>query len=188
MKLKVPLTIICLLAMASWTGATGNGLSSPPRDRVAAALQACVEKYGPLTDVEGEVMTVGTDWISLREVQAREKTFSCRTAEIFVNGYAGHLSALRPIAPGFYFAARLYFDQQGILRLVDGWYVGAEVEVLAVEAGGRLLTVQPLEQAQTYRLILSPHLASPSPALAPGSICFLLLDWEYRVRKILWLE
>lgn len=185
MKIKVAITIICLLAVTSWTGAAGNGFSFPARHRVAAALQTCAEKYGPLTVEEGEVTTVGSDWLSLRANQAGEKTFPCLNAAIFVNGYAGLLPALRPIAPGFYFAARLYFDQQGILRLVDGWYVGAEVEIRAVEAGGRRLTVQPVDQAETYQLILSPHLAPPSPALAPGSICFLLFDWEHRVRKII---
>ncbi|NLY91922.1 MAG: hypothetical protein GX081_10025 [Firmicutes bacterium] len=185
MKIKVALTIVCLLTVASWTGATGNGFSFPTRHRVAAALHKCGEDYGPLTVEEGEVTAVGAGWISLRSNQAGEKTFSCMDAEIFVNGNAGDLPALRPIAPGFNFAVRLYFDQHGILRLVDGWYVGVEVEVLAVEAEGRLLTVQPLDQAQTYHLILSPHLAPSSPVLTPGSICFLLLDWEDRVRKIL---
>ncbi|HEY8391711.1 MAG TPA: hypothetical protein VIL83_03195 [Capillibacterium sp.] len=188
MKRKVALTIIWLLLVASWAGATGSGFIFPARYRVAAALRACEENYGPLTVAEGEVTAVGEGWLCFRPQQAPEKAFPCGEAEIFVNGTAGQLPALRPIVPGFNFLVRLYFDQQGILRLVDGWYVGAEVEVLAVEDGGRRLTVQPLDQAQTYRVILSPHLNPSSSALAPGSICFLLLDWENRVHKIIGRE
>ncbi|HHT49099.1 MAG TPA: hypothetical protein GXZ98_07385 [Firmicutes bacterium] len=189
MKIKVLLAIVFfILAVTSRTDATVNGFSFPPPNRVAAALKACEEQYGTLAVEEGEIIAVTADRISFRGYQTGEKTIPPSTTAVFVNGCAGELAALRPIAPGFYFTARLYFDQQGVLRLVDGWYIGAEVEILAVETGSRFLTVQPLDQTQTYRLHLSPHLTIPSSALVPGKICFLLLNGEHQVFKILWLD
>ena len=164
--------------------ATGSKFSPPLRTVVEKAISCCAESYGPLVTQVGEVLAVSADRITLSGPVSGEETIKATVATVFVNGHSGDLMALRPVAPGFYFAARLFFDQQGILRLIDAGYVGAEVEVITVDIGRRLLTVQPLDQTQTYQLTFSPLLPATSPQLAPGDICFLLLDWENRIRKI----
>lgn len=186
MKTKIAWGILFfLITTAVPTGATVNNLSFPTRTKVEQALQEAVESWGPLVCREGEISAVVADRISLREVGRGESMFFLGAAEVFVNGQPGNSTALRPIAPGFNFAARLHFDQEGVLRLVDGWYVGTEVKVLAVDPERNLLTVQPLDHTRTGRLAFSPHFTATSPLPAPGETCFLLFDWEHRVRQII---
>lgn len=177
-------TVLLLTLFALRAEATTSVFSFPNRNQVEQALQNYTENCGPLVCIEGEISAVTTDGISLRERDRRESTFSLNAAEVFVNGQAGVSAALRPIAPGFNFAARLYFDQEGVLRLVDGWYVGVEAEVLTVDPERRFLTVQPLDHAQINQFIFSPLLPATSPLPTPGEICFILFDWEHRVRQI----
>ena len=56
---------------------------------------------------------------------------------------------------------------KGVLRLVDGWYLGVEAEVLAVDRERRLLTVRPLDQTETNQFICSPLLPHHQPLFQP---------------------
>ena len=187
MKNWVRLGILGLLLVLSYISeATEHTCSVPDRALVVQAVRDCTEQYGPLVVKTGEISATADGEITLGAVaDGQEKTFSSSAAAVFINGQLGITAALRPIAPEFYFAARLYFDQQGVLRLVDGWYVGIEVEVLAVDTTRRALTVRPIDQGATWRLTLSPLLSLSNSALTPGDSCFLLLDWENNIRKVI---
>jgi hypothetical protein len=188
MKLKLAcgtLILFSLTFLALRAEATVNGLFFPDRNQVEQTLHLYTKEYGPLVCIAGEISAVTTDGIRLREMDRSERTFSLNDAAVFVNGQAGVNNALRPIAPGFNFTARLYFDHQGVLRLVDGWYLGVEAEVLAVDRERRLLTVRPLDQTETNQFICSPLLTTTSPLPASGEICYFLFDWEHRVRRII---
>ncbi|NLC53313.1 MAG: hypothetical protein GX770_05045 [Firmicutes bacterium] len=178
-------TVLFLTLFALRAETTVNVFSFPDRNQVGQALHIHTGNYGPLVCIEGEISAVTADWISLRQKDRGEITFSLKDAEVYVNGQVGLCTALRPIAPGLNFAARLYIDHEGVLRLVDGWYVGMEAEVLAVDPECRFLTLRPLDTPETNRFIFSPLLPTTSPLPAPGEVCFFLFDWEHRVRRII---
>ena len=157
----------------------------PDRALVVQAVRDCAKKHGPLVVVTGEISATADQGITLAGADGQEKAYSCAAAAVFINGQLGLTAALRPIAPEFYFAARLYVDHQGVLRLVDGWYVGVEAEVLAIETDYSALIVRPLDQGETSRLPFSPlFLPRSDPPLTPGEICFFLVDWENNIRKV----
>ncbi|WP_231133424.1 hypothetical protein [Capillibacterium thermochitinicola] len=165
--------------------AMANVFGFPSRNQVEQALHSATENWGPLVCLEGEITDVTADGFRFRASDHEESFFSHQDAEVFVNGRAGLCTALRPIAPGFNFDARLYLDRAGVLRLVDGWYVGVEAEVLTIDPERGLLTVQPLDHAQANQFRLSPLFSATSPLPAPGEVCFFLFDWEYQVRRII---
>ncbi len=182
-KLLCPVLLLTLLVLP--VEAKVNDASFPNRAQVEQALRFATETWGPLSCRTGEISAVTADWICLREKDGGEKTFFLKDAVIFVNGQRGIGTALRPIAPGFNFAACLYLDQTGVLRLVDGWYVGVEVEVRTVDWERRILTARPLDRAQTDQFTISPLLPANHPLPTPGEICYFLLDWDYQVRRII---
>lgn len=175
-----------LSLLVSGSEAAEQNFIFPDRTLVAQVVRDCTKEYGPLVVKTGEIFASADEAITLRiAADEQEKTYSSSEAAVYINGQLGIAAALRPIAPQFYFVARLYFDRQGILRLVDGWYVGVEVEVLAVDTPARGLTVRPLDQTETWCLNLTPQLCHSELAFAPGECCFLLLDWENDIRKVI---
>src|SRR5690606_19610235 len=108
-KLLCPVLLLTLLVLP--VEAKVNDASFPNRAQVEQALRFATEAWGPLSCRTGEISAVTADWICLREKDGGEKTFFLKDAVIFVNGQRGIGTALRPIAPGFNFAACLYLDQ-----------------------------------------------------------------------------
>jgi hypothetical protein len=175
-----------LFVLVSRSEATEQTLIFPDRTRVAQAVRDCTKEYGPLVVETGEILATADERITLRgATDGREKVYSCAVATVFINGQLGVTTALRPIAPQFYFVARLYFDYQGVLRLVDGCYAGVEGEVLAVDTADRGLTVRPLDQSDTWGLTFASPLSHSDLAFTPGECCYFLLDWENNIRKVI---
>ncbi|NLM37635.1 MAG: hypothetical protein GX202_05865 [Firmicutes bacterium] len=184
-KLSWGTVVLFIVLIGLPTEAMANVLAFPGRNQVEEAVRFTTENWGPLVCLAGEIADVTAEGIRFSAKGCGERFFSHQDAEVFVNGRAGLWPALRPIAPGFNFAARLYLDQAGVLRLVDGWYIGVEAEVLAIDQERGLLTVRPLDHAQTNQFSFSPLFFTTSFLPAPGEVCFFLLDWEHQVRRII---
>ena len=184
MKIRVYVVALMTLMVTGPAKATTSGLLLPARTEVTAEITRCQELFGPLVFREGEILEVDGDYIKVAGNHGVVETLKLTTdCQIFVNGRQGTLSALRPVAPGFSFMIRLYVDQQGVPRLVDGWYIGGLVTVIAISPQENFLLVQDLESNRVYRLLISQALKEETRLLAPGVTCFLLLDWETQVRK-----
>ena len=177
--------IMMLLAGEGNALATSSGLSLPDRQEVRSALADLEALYTALTLAEGEVTAVGDGCLQLRTDSGLSMTYQIPTScAVFVNGRPGSLSALRPVSFGSFFVVRLYFDQDQIPRLIDGWYIGGLVTIMAVDTQHHTLSVQVVESNEIYRLTVIPALREELPRLTRGMVCFLLLGWEAQVRKI----
>ena len=108
---------------------------------------------------------------------------------VFVNGRPGENAALKPVAPGCYFYACLYFLPDGKLHLVAGWYLGGEVKILKIEEadGGRsLVTVRGMENTGETTVVW--YYPEDGAGLFPGMTGYLLLASDGRVRTFFPLE
>lgn len=114
-----------------------------------AALEEC---YGRLTPLTGEILSVDSNQIILVNHGEKHLYQVDETTMIWANERTSCLKALRPVAEYCYFSARVWIDDNGRIRAIEGFYRGAEVYVMAVTEldGNRYrLIVQNLEQDQT---------------------------------------
>lgn len=186
MKKRACLTlIIMVLAGVRSAQATSGGLAIPDRQAVLTTITSNEALFGLLTLNEGEVVSVDGDRLQLVTGSGLSETYTIPSScPVYINGRQGSLSALRPVAPGSFFATRLYVDHDQIPRLIDGWYVGGLVVIIAADSQHHTLCVQAVESNKVYHLAVSPALRGEVSRLAPGKTCFLLLGWEAQVRKI----
>ena len=180
------LVLFILLSFAGTVNSKDTGLFIPNRTAVTAEVQLNEELFGPLEVKEGEVLEAGNDHFIIREEDGKTETFilsaDCR---VFINGQQGGVSALRPVLPGFLFTVRLYIDHSGNLRLVDGWYVGGVVKVDSIDFQKGLIFVEAVENGEIYSFLIRTKFKEQIFRLVPGTACFILLDCERGIRRIL---
>ena len=179
------LVLFILLSFVGTVNSKDAGLFIPNRMVVTAEVQLKEEIYGPLKIIEGEVLETGNDYLLIRGRDGKTETFTLSAeSTVFVNGQEGEISALRPVSPGLFFAVRLYFTYSDNLCLVDGWYVGGVVKVNVIDVQKRLMYVQAVENGESYLFLISPNLKEKISRLAPGTACFILIDYEHGIRRI----
>lgn len=89
--------------------------------------------FGELRPISGEIHAISSELVVLK---SRSRIIRCHLESsplIWVNGRPGRLEALRPVAENCYFSARLWIDGDGHVRAIEGFYRGAEVELVEVE-------------------------------------------------------
>lgn len=178
-----------LLAGFHRAQATPAGLILPDTCRFTGLLAVEEERHGPLRQEKGEIIAAEKDYLIIRRDGGEECFYPVNDCLVFVNGRPGENAALKPVAPGCYFYACLYFLPDGKLHLVAGWYLGGEVKILKIEEadGGRsLVTVRGLENPGETTVVW--YYPEDGAGLFPGMTGYLLLASDGRVRTFFPLE
>lgn len=190
LRLRIYLFFLLLLVdislFSAASRATVAGFVNLDRSMVSEALSEVERSAGILKKKEGEVVGVQPSVLTIRDSAGSVQDYSIADAKLFVNGRAGTLFALRPVTADCFFQARLYFDCNGKLLLVDGWYIGFEAEIISyADKGGRLyLRVKGLETGEMHNLPVSPVLHDTVAGLCAGDTCYFLLDIDGNIRRI----
>lgn len=107
-----------------------DGYSSPAAAQAAAALQ---KLYPSLVKVEGELLVVSDAEIVLRNAAQQQHSLKVVTdASVFINGYAGQLSAACPVEDAPFYAVCLADLARGSVYLVDAVFLGFECDLLQI--------------------------------------------------------
>ena len=179
-RLFLILTIFFCASAAFSAEATCGGRFIVPRAELESILAKIETTAGPLSWLEGEVVAVGQNSCTLR-TDGKEHSFLLGPAcEIFANGLPSSLNALRPVAPGAFFWARLWLDSGGGIRIIEAIYCGGEL--MLIEVGQDEMTG------------IAPDIPTPVTLpiadwryvghLVPGQSIYVLLDLTGRVRWV----
>jgi len=143
-------------------------------------ILAQASRCGPLASVEGEVEEVGPNWCVLRDGLGQRCYRWAEECPIYVNGRLSCPATIRPVAPNAYIWARLWCDRNGAPAVIEAAYCGGELLVLAVTAAE--ITGLATETGETVSLAVRQD--CPPEQLVPGSLIYVLLDLDGRIRRV----
>lgn len=131
-------SIIILIIILLWGSVTGLAYerNDPgyilPEENLQPVLEKVSQTHGQLQLFKGEIISVHEKNIVFR-VNSENVSLDYKTdVLVWVNGRRGRLEALRPVTEECFFSARVWIDQNKQVCIVDGYYRGAEVEILEV--------------------------------------------------------
>lgn len=103
--------------------------------------------FGKVQQLEGEILWLGEKGLALLKDGKKQLLPLAEKTKVFINGRSASVAAVRPVAPDCGVLARVWLDSEGRIQLIDGYYQGAEVEVVYAKptaSGGYRLTVRGL--------------------------------------------
>lgn len=187
--------MIALLALAflaqSSCQATIADLPYMDRTAIKQKIMEAESSGGQLRRITGEVLVAGKTKLTLRNEEGVIQEYFLVGADLYLNGQPSSGEALHPIYPGRNFQARLYIDEEDMVKVVEAWYIGGEGQLVRLhppDANGRFsITLRALDTPRERQFLVSQELNEVIKSISPetcfyyqlnldGEICYILIS------------
>lgn len=138
--------------------------------------------------ITGEVLVGEKSRLILRNKEGAVQEYFLSDTDVYLNGQLSSGEALRPIYPGRPFQARLYVDEEGMVKIAEAWYIGGEGELICLhrlEDGRFSITVRALDTSREGQFIVSQELNDEIRNIPPRTFFYYQLNLDGEISYIL---